>query len=832
MYIDITDIVAEAMREVEESNQKKQQAAAAAAAQQRQQQEQQQLLAQRQVTVATIPQVTHATAIAIKSEPHVTAEPQQHHILQQHQPQIQQQIIEEPRDVKPNIAAVNAANAVSKGEPPKPIVTTPKPSTSGATPTSQTRTYNRSQPRTQIMPRLQLLDDEDDGLTCRLCLQAFWYRGHLNDHLKEAHSIADPVKYEREEREKKLRRIREEQQRMAMSKRQRLMQMSGRGAVRGRGGMMMRGGRGGLRPGMPGRPMPTGPRPSFQYRDGAFICDLCKKSFSDGNDMVAHWKSHVKQQAKTMKGNAAAAAAASAREQRLREKELKKKMRGKHKTHLSQRGRPISKKSAGRKGKKKQRKDKGRPRWTAYLLWSTRRRKEIAQENPEYTFAQVGKAISEGWKEVEKEKIEQLKEEAEHLNSKNVKKLPKVKEGSGSDDMTDYSEEEDPSFDETNLKKPITEKVERQLPERKSGRKQKRPSFFQEFEEEEDNLDKILDDFELEQIEEAKNPDARPKPKPKPKNPGSRPRKKREPSPGQDDENEEVELETSRSGRVRKKTKFYDYFNKEGGEEEVSGSDESEDDDFNPEAEGDLEEPEEEFDPKSGSESEGEGAGGDLALPPKKRKARPVESKEGDPSTSEDNADNVNASKLSQETKKDIDLEGGEIPVEDLISGEPPKVEEPKEESVTTKEAKEHGLSDEKEAMAAMALPLEEIDDPGTQNEKEIPPTEPAEEPTKATLDEEVSLQTPRPEAPSEGKEEESTMEVDTSVSIEPDNAVVEDDNAGGLDGSVTEETPNEENPLGDSEEAILTSATEKMEEGDEQYKNELAESQMDNIFN
>ena len=268
MYNDITDIVAEAMREVEESNQKKQQAAAAAAAQQRQQQEQQQLLAQRQVTVATIPQVTHATAIAIKSEPHVTAEPQQHHILQQHQPQIQQQIIEEPRDVKPNIAAVNAANAVSKGEPPKPIITTPKPSTSGATPTSQTRTYNRSQPRTQIMPRLQLLDDEDDGLTCRLCLQAFWYRGHLNDHLKEAHSIADPVKYEREEREKKLRRIREEQQRMAMSKRQRLMQMSGRGAVRGRGGMMMRGGRGGLRPGMPGRPMPTGPRPSFHHREG------------------------------------------------------------------------------------------------------------------------------------------------------------------------------------------------------------------------------------------------------------------------------------------------------------------------------------------------------------------------------------------------------------------------------------------------------------------------------------------------------------------------------------------------------------------------------------
>merc|ERR1711981_1388422 len=357
------------------------------------------------------------------------------------------------------------------------------------------------------------------------------------------------------------------------------------------------------------------------------------------------------------------AVAVSAAEQKRRDKEMKKKMKGKHKTHLSQRGRPISKKSAGRKGKKKQRKDKGRPRWTAYLLWSTRRRKEIAQENPEYTFAQVGKAISEGWKEVEKEKIEQLKEEAEHLNSKNIKKLPKVKDGSGTDEMTDYSEEEDPSFDETNLKKPITEKVARQMPERKSGRKQKRPSFFQEFEEEEDNLDKILDDFELEQIEEARNPDAKPKPKPKPKNPGSRPRKRKEQSPGLEDD-AEVELETSRSGRVRKKTKFYDYFNKEGGEEEVSGSEESEDDDFNPEIEGEEEEPEEEFEPKSGSESEGE-AGGDLALPPKKRKGRPIAKPEGDPSPTEDNADNVNASKLSHEKRKRINSQGEEVSKEE-----------------------------------------------------------------------------------------------------------------------------------------------------------------------
>lgn len=134
------------------------------------------------------------------------------------------------------------------------------------------------------------------------------------------------------------------------------------------------------------------------------------------------------------------------------------------------------------------------------------------------------------------------------------------------------------------------------------------------------------------------------------------------------------------------------------------------------------------------------------------------------------------------------------------------------EESESTKEAKEHGLSDEKEAMAAMALPLEALEDEGAGAEKD---TASEKETTKATIDD-VSLQTPRPEAPSEGKDENIT----------------EEDNAGGLDGSVTEETPNDENPLGDTEEAILTSATEKMEEGDEQYKNELAESQMDNIFN
>ena len=38
-------------------------------------------------------------------------------------------------------------------------------------------------------------------------------------------------------------------------------------------------------------------RPSYQYLDGRFICDLCKMSFSDGTDMIPHSKSHLQQDA-------------------------------------------------------------------------------------------------------------------------------------------------------------------------------------------------------------------------------------------------------------------------------------------------------------------------------------------------------------------------------------------------------------------------------------------------------------------------------------------------------------------------------------------------------
>merc|ERR1719320_1112078 len=144
---------------------------------------------------------------------------------------------------------------------------------------------------------------------------------------------------------------------------------------------MMQRGRGmPLRPGQrPGqRPaIPAGPRPSFQYRNGDFICDICKKGYKDGNDMVAHWKSHVKQ----LHGQARGRGGAGGRGRPGRGG-------GASKTHLSSKGRPITSKSAGKANRGKGAKgkaggaDKGRARWTAYLLWSTRRRKEITKSNP------------------------------------------------------------------------------------------------------------------------------------------------------------------------------------------------------------------------------------------------------------------------------------------------------------------------------------------------------------------------------------------------------------------------------------------------------------------
>ena len=44
------------------------------------------------------------------------------------------------------------------------------------------------------------LDDDDDDLTCRVCLSSFWYRTQLLEHLEKSHSVKDPDAYLKEKR--------------------------------------------------------------------------------------------------------------------------------------------------------------------------------------------------------------------------------------------------------------------------------------------------------------------------------------------------------------------------------------------------------------------------------------------------------------------------------------------------------------------------------------------------------------------------------------------------------------------------------------------------------
>ena len=43
-------------------------------------------------------------------------------------------------------------------------------------------------------------DDDDDDLTCRVCLSSFWYRTQLIEHLEKTHSVKDPEAFLKEKR--------------------------------------------------------------------------------------------------------------------------------------------------------------------------------------------------------------------------------------------------------------------------------------------------------------------------------------------------------------------------------------------------------------------------------------------------------------------------------------------------------------------------------------------------------------------------------------------------------------------------------------------------------
>ena len=825
--------------------------------------------------------------------------------------------------------ATASDSATTTGPPITAIKSEPGTSAATTSPTPTKATDTKPTPRpvqsrgrgrgrggyssSQVTPRLSLLDDEDDGLTCRMCLQSFWYKTHLLEHLKDAHSISEPDRYEREERERRLRRIREVQQRRMVAQRQ-----------------FMRGGRGGRGRGRPPvMQRPAGPRPSFQYRDGAFICDLCKKSFSDGNDMVTHWKSHVKQQ------RLAGPPPGHRRGRPGRPPS----------SYYSSRGRPVS----GRGGRGLGRADKGKPRWTAYLVWSTKRRRDITHANPDLTFAEVAKKISEEWKLVTPDDREDLQEKAEDMNFRGVRKArPREVESESSE--TDWTSDEDPDFEDKLVKIKFKKEIKREIKREKleygddgygveglddedildddddeissddasempsvprksrSARQRKRPSFFQEFEDEENNLDKILEDYELEQIEEAKKPKEE-KPKPKPKDPNAPPRRRRRKrTPEPEEMPEEVELETSRSGRIRKKTKFMDYFEPEEGEVQgvdASDNDDEEDGEFKPGS--DVEELEKEDDKVSstGSEAETEddsiddiddmhefnrppkeGTSGlsitKIPIKKKKRKKKRAlmtdaeieaatkaamekggegqEDGSGSEYTTDDSEEGETNNK--DEAKGEKSKDGGVVVAKK--SAPPPPTEDGDADSAAAKDK-------DKEAPSSTGAEDAQSNE-GSQGEKaaaesEAAPT--AAEPDAAAASENNPLQdeeraaaaaseeNPLGDMADEGeggdgeatnplddadKEDESSSAnplgdipdaedpMDTSEPAAPAAAVAsEKDGDKSGDGAVSEETP----AAAETEEDLLTSAaSSKMEEGDDKFKDIIAEGQIDNIFN
>ena len=254
--------------------------------------------------------------------------------------------------------------------------------------------------------RYQLSRDEDDGLTCRLCLQAFWFKDELRKHLTDVHSFTE--KDQEEERRRNAQRIMEQRRRIALAQQQRMQAAMASGAMRG-GIMRGRGSGISVSPGMVPRP-----KFSFQYHDGGFICELCKKKFSDGNDMVKHWRTHNSQ-----RGRGAPASGRGRGRGRPPVNDGSSSGRGRG------RGRKKSEKTLRREERQRKKEEKAkrrasskRPQWTPYLMWSTRKRKKIMAKHPEMSFAEVSKAISEGWKEVTMEEVERLEEEVFCLNER------------------------------------------------------------------------------------------------------------------------------------------------------------------------------------------------------------------------------------------------------------------------------------------------------------------------------------------------------------------------------------------------------------------------------
>merc|ERR1719445_718938 len=317
--------------------------------------------------------------------------------------------------------------------------------------------------------------------------------------------------------------------------------------------------------------------------------------------MVTHWKSHVKKQQEENRGSF---------------------------------GRGRGRGRGGGRG------DKGKPRWTAYLLWSTRKRRDVVVDHPDWSFAQIAKWISEEWKLIDADEKDELQKEAEEMNELGIRKLPRDDDAPDPDkDTTD----EDSDFEEgyRRKQKPVKLKIKKEKKEgeegvesepsastesdwepeadivpqarekSRSGRQRKRPSFFQEFESQENNLDSILAEFEQNQAAEFGKLR-----QPKPQKPPSerKPRKRRaQVAAVEPIEEIPVEVETLRSGRKRKVRRVMNAFlDEEDEDDKLLRGASSDDDDFEPPPEEEVEKLEDEDDAIEEEEDLGDDISDDL----------------------------------------------------------------------------------------------------------------------------------------------------------------------------------------------------------------------------
>merc|ERR1712198_297587 len=230
-----------------------------------------------------------------------------------------------------------------------------------------------------------------------------------------------------------------------------------------------------------------------------------------------------------------------------------------------------------------------------------------------------------GWKQIDADEKDELQKEAEEMNELGIRKLPRDDDAPDPDrDTTD----EDSDFEEGYRRKakpiklprikkegeemegndksgeedtsesdwePEAEIVPKERDTSRSGRQRKRPSFFQEFESQENNLDNILQEFEQTQAAEFGKL-KQPKPPPKPAS-ERKPRKRKAPVVAVEQEEIPVEVETLRSGRKRKVRRVMNAFlDEEDEDDKLLRGASSDDDDFEPPPEEEVEKLEDEDD--------------------------------------------------------------------------------------------------------------------------------------------------------------------------------------------------------------------------------------------